>query len=381
LIPAGAVRVEQALRPLDELRRLGLRVLAGRWPLGRTLAARRSVRIPVLLSIHALAALGLAVLAPSLLIVVGPLALGVPHLAADVRHLLVRRTWPRWWLAACAGFGLTLLAIRLLAEAGSRVASLPAEHAVASAWVLLGAMGGAIAAAASHADRTRSASRLGWTLRGWAVVAAAAALGAFARGAPRLCRLALLHGHNLVALVVWLALFRRGRLALVSVAIIVAGGVALASGALLGVTLRHGALSIAGLHLFAAADWLAPGLPDSQAIAAATAFAFLQSVHYAIWLVAIPAGDRPGEGGRSWRGAFRELVRDLTPAGVFAVAVLAMLVAGFGIVHAASTRRLVLSLATFHVWLELAVLAYLSARGPAGPSAAVARSGAPVLSP
>ena len=381
MTPAGAVRVEQALRPLDELRRLGLRVLAGSWPLGRTLAARRSVRVPVLLSLHALAALAIAVLAPSLLIVVGPLVLGVPHLAADVRHLIVRRAWPRWWFVACAGFGLALLALRGLGETGSRIASLPVEHAVASAWVLLGAVGGATAAATSRAERARSPGGIGWAMRGWIAVAAAAGLGAFALGAPRLCRLALLHGHNLVAIVVWLALFRQGRrLALVPVALALVGGGVLASGALLGVTLGHGALSVAGLHLFAAADWLAPGLPDSWAIAAATSFAFLQSVHYAIWLVAIPAGDRPGEGGRSWRVAFRALVRDFTPAGTSAVTVLAMLVAVFGLAHPASTRRLVLSLATFHVWLELAVLAYLVARGAAAPAVAGARTGAPSLS-
>ena len=380
-MPASAVRVEQALRPLDELRRLTLRALAGGWPLGRTLVARRSVRVPVLLSLHAFAALALAVFAPSLLIVVGPLALGVPHLAADVRHLLVRRGWPRWWLAACAGFALALLTLRILAEAGRWSASLPVEHLVASVWVLLGALGGAMAAAKSRADRAPSAGGTSWGLRGWTVVAAAVALGGFALGAPRLCRLVLVHGHNLVALAVWLALFRRGRLALVPVAIALTGAVLLASGALLGVTLHHGVLSVAGLHLFAAADWLAPGLPDSQAIAAATSFAFLQSVHYAIWLVAIPAGDRPGEGGRSWRGAFRELVRDLTPAGVFAVAVLAVLVAGLGIVHPAPTRRLVLSLATFHVWLELAILAYFLARGATRPVVAAPRAGTRSSSP
>ena len=366
-MPAGALRVAQALRPLDELRRLGLRVLAGGWPLGQTLAERRSVRVAVLLSLHALAALVLAVFMPSLLIVVGPLAFGVPHLTADVRHLLVRRAWPRWWLAASAGFVLALVALRALAECGSRAVSLPVEHAVASAWVLLGAVAGAMTAAASRRDRAPRGGALGRTLRGPAVVTAAVGLAVFSLLAPRLCRLTLLHGHNLVALVVWLALFRRGRLALMPAALMLAGAVVLASGALLGITLRHGALSVAGLHLFAAADWLAPGLSDGRAVAVATSFAFLQSVHYAIWLVAIPAGDRPGEGGRSWRSAFRELVRDLTPAGVFAVAMLAVLVAGSGLVYAAATRRLVLSFATFHVWLELAVLAYVLARGATPP--------------
>jgi hypothetical protein len=379
LIPARVVRVEQALVPLDEIRRLGLRVLAGGWPLGRTLAGRRSVRVAVLLSLHALAALAVAVLVPSLLIVVGPLALGVPHVAADVRHLLVRRAWPRWWLAASAGFALALLIVRVLAEVGIRAASLSIEHGVASVWVLVGAVGGATARASPGAELAGSPGGFGWSRRGWAAVTAAVGLGVFALRAPHLFRLALLHGHNLVALILWLALFRRGRLAFVPVAIALVGGVALASGALVGVTLRHGVLSIAGLHLFAAADWLAPGFPDVQAIAAATTFAFLQSVHYAIWLVAIPAGDRPGEGGRSWRIAFRDLVRDLTPVGVFTVAVLAILVAGSGLVHPASTRRLVLSLATFHVWLELAVLAYFLARGPARPTVAPARTGDPVL--
>jgi hypothetical protein len=35
---------------------------------------------------------------------------------------------------------------------------------------------------------------------------------------------------------------------------------------------------------------------------------------------------------------------------------------------------LVLSLATFHVWLELAVLAYFLARGPAAPTVHAARA-------
>lgn len=374
-MPIGAeavLRVEQALRPLDEVRRVALRAVAARGPFGRALVARRSVRVPLLLSLHAFGALGLAVLAPSLLIVIGPLVLGVPHVAADVRHLLARRGWPRWWLVACGGFALALVLLRVLAEAGSRRVSLPIEHGVASAWVLVGAAGGA-AAASSRAHRGPPAcGAIGARLRAAIVVAAAVMLGVFGVTAPRSCRLALLHGHNLAALVVWLALFRRGRLLAVPVVLAITVGALLASGALLGLTLRHGALSIGGLHLFAAADWLAPGLSDSQAIAIATSFAFLQSIHYAVWLIAIPSGDRPGDGGRSWRGAFRDLVRDLTPAGLLAALVLTVLVAGLGVVCAANTRRLFLSLATFHVWLELAVLAYVLARGGAAPAVTAA---------
>ncbi len=364
----GVARAEQALRPLDELRRFGLRALAGSWPLGRTLVRRRSVRVPVLLSLHALAAFALALLAPSFLLAVAPLVLGVPHLAADLRHLLIRRASPRWWLAASAGFALALVALRALALAGTKIApSLAFEQGVGSAWVLLGALGGARAGITARSEtpgQRRPARR--WDLRGVGALAAAAAIAAFAIGAPRLFRMALLHGHNLIAIVIWVLLFRRGRrLVWLPVALMLAGAGLLASGALLTFTVDHGALSVAGLHLFAAADWLAPGLPDGAAIALTISFAFLQSVHYAIWVVGIPAGDRPGEGGRSWRASWRDLVRDFTPAGLAIVVGLALFVAAAGLLHAASTRRLFLSIGTFHGWLELAVLAYLLGRGPA----------------
>ncbi|HVT09116.1 MAG TPA: hypothetical protein VHO67_16765 [Polyangia bacterium] len=357
----GLVHVERALRPLDELRRLALRALARTSPAGRALAARRQLRVPVLLSVHTVAAFALAVVAPSFLLAVTPLVLGVPHLAADVRHLLLRRASPRWWLVASAAFALALVALRVFAEANPRAASLAFEHAIAAGWVLAGAVGGTALGAAGP-------RRL--TARGCLVIAAALLLGAVAIAAPRLWQQLLLHGHNLIAVVLWLLLFRRGwRLALVPVALILGGVALLASGVLLDATIRHGALSVAGLHLFAAADWLAPGLSDTRAVALAATFAFLQSVHYGIWLVAIPAGDRPGDGSRTWRAALRSLARDLTPAGLCAVAALALLVAGMGLLFAAGTRRLFLSLGTFHGWLELAVLAFVVARGRLPPTA------------
>jgi hypothetical protein len=364
----AAARAAQALRPLDDLRQLGLRLLAAGWPRGRVLVRRRSVRVPVLLSLHALAAFALALLAPSFLIALAPLALGVPHLAADVRYLLLRRAAPRWWLAASAGFAAVLVALRALAEAKAKLGpSLAFEQGVAATWVLVGTLGGVVAARGlAGGDRAAARGGLG---RGAVALAVTAGVAGFAIGAPASFRLALLHGHNLIAVAVWALWFRRGgRLGWLPVAMVLVGAGLLASGALLGVTLHHGALSVAGLHLFAAADWLGPGLSDGAAIALATSFAFLQSVHYAIWLVGVPAGDRPGEGGRSWRAAGRELVRDFTAPGVAIVVALALLVAAAGIAHAAPTRRLFLSLATFHGWLELAAIAYLFARGPARPT-------------
>ena len=351
--PQAVLRAERVLRPLDELRGAGLRLLASGGPVARAVLRRRSTRVPVLLSVHALAALALAVAAPSFLIAVGPLALAVPHLAADVRHLVLRRVWPRWWLTSSLLFAAALLAARVLAALGSRQMPSPAvEQGLGAAWVILGAAGGA---RAGH--RGRAAIALG----------AAVALAVLAVGWPRAFRVALVHGHNLVAVAIWLWLFRRGnRLVWLPVAIVLGGAAVLASGVLVPFTVRHGALAFAGLHLFAAADWLAPGLPDAPAVALAMSFAFLQSAHYAIWLVGVPAGDRPGEGGRSLRAAARDLVAELRPAGALAVVVLAGTVAVVGLLLPAEVRRLVLSLGMFHAWLELAVLAFLVAAGSSG---------------
>ena len=170
--------------------------------------------------------------------------------------------------------------------------------------------------------------------------------------------------HKLFAIGIWLVVFgRQWRLTWLPVAIVLGGAAALAGGVAVGTTVQHGALSVFGLHVFAAADWLAPGLDGAGALAITTSFAFLQSIHYAVWLIAIPAADRPGDGGRAWRTAWRDLRRDLRRAGVWLVVGLALLVAVEGVVSMAPTRRLFLSLATFHGWLELAVLAYLLARG------------------
>jgi hypothetical protein len=352
---AVVARAGQALGPLDELRGLALRLLAAHRPVGRALARSRSARVSLLLAAHATAAFALAVVAPSFLLVVTPLLFGVPHLAADVRHLLIRRGWPRAWLAASAGFALALIAARVAAEAGAKLApSLAVEQSIAGGWVVCGA----VAALAAGPSR-----------RGWLLLAAALGLAALAVGEPRPFRMVLMHGHNLLALAIWLVLFpRRGRLLWAAAAVILLGTALLASGRLLTWTVAHGWLSVGGLHLLAAADWLAPGLPDDAALALTISFAFLQAVHYLIWLVAIPAADRAGDGGRSWRAAWRELGRDFGPAGLGLVVALAIGVAGAGVVAAGPTRRMFLSIGSFHAWLELAVLAYAlgRARPPAG---------------
>ena len=338
---------------LERVRRAGLRTLAPvlRVPVVRRSLVERASRVPALLTAHAAAAFAVALLAPSLSLVLAPLVLGVPHVAADVRHLVIRRRLPRAAVIALAVSAAALLSLRLLAEthAVSEAWAIRSEHALASVCVLAGAFVGARAG--------------GWRWTAWGALAAALVVGVLALAVPRELRIGLVQGHNLVAVAIWLLLFRRGaRRALVPVAVIVLGAGLLASGALLGVTLRHGVLSVFGLHLGAAADLIAPGAGDARGLALTTMFAFLQAVHYAVWLIAIPQDDGRPRGRPSLPMTCRALVRDLSPVGLGVTMALMVAVAASGLVAPLRTRAIFLSLVTFHAWLELALLLFFVAR-------------------
>jgi hypothetical protein len=141
------------------------------------------------------------------------------------------------------------------------------------------------------------------------------------------------------------------------------GTAVLASGALIDTTFRHGILSALGLHLLLATDWIAPGLPARAGVALTTSYAYLQGIHYAIWLFAIPQQDSRAQGTTTFRMAWRSFVCELGSSGAALTCGLALLVSILGALRPLYTRNLYLSLATFHGWLELALLAFMLARG------------------
>jgi hypothetical protein len=106
---------------------------------------------------------------------------------------------------------------------------------------------------------------------------------------------------------------------------------------------------------------------DRWALGLTTAFAFLQSVHYAIWLVAVPQEDARVEGTSTFRMAWRGLARDLGGGALTFGVLLALVVLLGGVLALARTRVLLLSLASFHAWGELALLAFFLARDGAAP--------------
>lgn len=347
---AASTFTDSLLSPLDRAR-TALFVRAARVAVLRSLLLEKRQRVPALLLVHAGVALVLSLLAPTFLLMVGPLLLGVPHLLADLRYLVLRPAMPRrvcWLLlAGCAA----LLASRLLELVGVRGlprVELAGAGVLTLAVIALGAprLGSARVVVASLLTSTLLAAALLW---------------------PSEARLVLAHGHNVMALVLWALMFCRSRARALWVIALVLGCAAL----LLATPLawwgfKHGLRSAFGLHAFAAADALAPRVTDpSLALGVVASFAFLQSVHYAVWLHAIPQEATRGEATLTFRMSFRALVSELGRPllGVATLLVLSVpLAACFGALRAQASY---LELAAFHAYLELAALALFWVRGSA----------------
>ena len=102
---------------------------------------------------------------------------------------------------------------------------------------------------------------------------------------------------------------------------------------------------------------LAPTAPQVLALRLVLAFAFLQAVHYGIWLRLVPEDDRPRAAPRPWRATWRALVQDFGVLPLVLFTALAFGIAAWGAVDLTQARVGYLRLAVFHGYLELAVAA------------------------
>src|SRR5579872_757197 len=91
--------IETFTAPLDRARRSTFR-WAAQVPLLRTVLYSRERRIAVQATVGVAFAFLMAVAAPVAMMAVSPAVFGVPHLASDVRYLVLRQELPRWWLRA-----------------------------------------------------------------------------------------------------------------------------------------------------------------------------------------------------------------------------------------------------------------------------------------
>ena len=340
-----------SVEPLDRLRRRVLLGLVRAPGLGRILT-RRDARLALHSAASVAVAFTLTLLCPGVLFVAGPALFGVAHVASDARYLVLRRSLPRWWTralaAGCAAL-FVLRALELALPAGAPFAAV--EVAVGWTWAIAAVVAGV--AAARGAGATRRAAIVGPVL---------VALGVAACARPHLARLVFAHVHNVVAVALWLVLFRaRRRFALPALALLVACAALLLSGvALPWVHLGGpGAARLVDESVFAWPAWM----PQRTALALGVLYVMLQSIHYTVWLALIPQDDARAEGTLSFRMSLRALGRDFPAPWLAAVVVLALGVLAASAVDVHRTRQLYLSLATFHGYLELAAATFLVGRG------------------
>ena len=325
--------LHRALSPLDGARRSVLRLVAGRW------LADREARVTGVALLSITTALVGAVLLPLWVLALGPILLGVPHLAADVRYLVLRPGLHRrraLWLAC----GLPLLAVSLSGDVA------PGFLAIAGAFAFTNgpALRRTLGVAASIAG---FAAALVWRAE---------------------TSLALAWGHNLVAVALWWAWRpRRTRTAWLPLVLLAVSTAAVLAGAFDGLP----DLAAAGAFDFPTqADRLAPNLDGRLTARLLVCFAFAQSVHYAVWLRLVPEDDRERPAPRSFRASFDALVRDFGAPALAACVLLFAGIAAWSAFDLWSASLGYFRLALFHGHLELAAAAVLlsGARSGACPN-------------
>lgn len=316
-------------------------------------------RITALLTVHACAAFVLSVFAPTLLLLAGPLLLGVPHLLADARYLVLRpQLAARARTVLLGGSGL-ILAWRVGQSFGFGRAE----------WLETALAAGMLVAAPWSVARRNAGLRVALV---WGAALLLLTLGLVW---PRAFRLGLSHAHNLVALGLWVFAFAGQRRSAATLALGVVG----VAGLLLCSPLAWFGFSVGlrqcfGLHALAAADTLAPGLPSATlALGVVSSFAFLQSMHYAVWLHAVPQEETRGNATLTFRMSARQLRRELGVAGLAAAALLCVAVPSAALLGSPlGVKDLYLSLSSFHAYLELAAAAVFFVGG-VQPAAASSR--------
>jgi hypothetical protein len=341
--------LELAAIPLDLARRTTLRLATRSAWLTRVLA-RRDSRIACLATLQVALLFLLTLRAPVALFFIGPVLLGVVHLAADVRYLVLHRAPPKVLLVASAAVALTLTAVR--AGIDFRLFALSRGDQVE---VALGMLWIGVALAVALRGKGQKALVVAPLFVG---VATYLLMNA------RLVGLALVHVHNVIALVAWFVLFRRRPgWAIVPLFLIVGLAAVLLSGAYAPWTLAHGGLLAFGVHAERLGAALAPGVRPDLAVALAMTFVFLQGVHYATWTGWIPQDDLRTEGTPTFRMSLRSLVTDFGPVALALIVIVALGFGGVALWDVRKSYAWYMSLAKSHAWFECAFIAYFVASG------------------
>jgi hypothetical protein len=275
------------------------------------------------------ACLACVLVMPATVLLMGPLIFGAPHVMSEMRLLAQRVQIRRFSLMLI----LTPLAILILL----RIAEQLGMDRPANSDVVLGCAALCVAALVRPGDGRDRFARL----------LVVSGISVFALYDTRLTTLLLAHLHNLIAVVFLFAWSRS------------IGDVRRLSGLMIGVAAAVAALGMDTVPTDPSAFItdlrmaLAPGLSAELGYKLILVYAFAQLLHYVIWLVWMPrlatADATRGVAGPAWLAAV-----------LIGIALLLPMIAMLG--NPIALRDQYLALASFHGWLELAVLAYCGLR-------------------
>lgn len=282
-------------------------------------------------------------IAPVWVLLLAPLLFGVPHILNDFRLLVLRPPAPvtRRLLIAIVG---PLAALTLL-----RGALLLGSPRFPTLEVALGFIAVLSAAWVASKERAR--------LRPW-LLSAIVLLGVTCALRPNMTALVLGHGHNLVAIGLWLAFMHRARVSRPMQAALGLLFVTLSAGLLLGLVPIASGASVAGLSFEGLRDSLAPGLAPAAADRVVMSFAFAQLMHYSIWVFLLPACAGAMQERRSLGQVAHDLSSELGRVGIAAGLLLLIALPTLGLFDATGARSAYLSIVLFHGWLEIALIVY-----------------------
>ena len=258
-------------------------------------------------------------------LLLGPILLGIPHLIGDIRYLVIHKglhklSW--FWWGVVIPFAMYMLNPQPI-------------------FAMLG-----VCVAAYHSQRTNRGLVLSLAFGGLYL----------SYIEPYLFVFSLLHAHNIIALWLWWT-WRKNRKFWESIPLLLC------------------AISVVCLCFIGPASWAfsfaPPELPHSyfiQNIAPIQlhsyaqelilSYAFLQSVHYLVWLRLIPEDARPQDAPRSFHKSMKYLQRDFGTLILYG-SLFSMLLLGFWTVYSPKEARMgYLTIISFHGFLELAFLCY-----------------------
>lgn len=270
---------------------------------------------------------------PVVMLVVGPIVWGIPHVLADLRYLVARPGLHRRPLVLAA------IAIGIL-----------------GAGLGFGVRGGLVGAAlALCVARTSWARRIA----GLSIVAS---LFALAQTAPQTADLAFAHLHNFVGVLIWWAWRpRQTRLYFLPLAVFLIGSIALLAGWATPLHAFTKGLEApwTGMRMFDLLQSLTPYPFDPKSVRLVLLYAFAQATHYVVWLRLVPEDDRPTKSPRSYGQSFRAATTDLGAILLWISVFGALGLIGWAVFAPGAARDGYLRLAFFHGHLELAAGALL----------------------